>query len=428
MSLLLNVIIVFIIVLFSINRLNKNYKIFYLLLYVYYQGLITSASLTYIETSIHITEQGRQSYFVWSNLIFLIFFILSILTLELVVKAFDKKVKVNIPWFSLNTKTLEFSIIYYLSFLILGLLLFNLLLSESALFTTGISRFNYWRNSKLPFLNTLFGNTATFLPFMFGLIYLKKRNKAIFLLVIYIIYLVFIGQKFSPIVRSLYVFFIPLVLNSNLKFEFNIFNILKSYFTPVSLLLFGVVYYKYAIHNPFRYFGIESPLEAIFYRAFGLQAHLFWGCAEQFVYVGEPKSWDLAELYNGMHTLMRYFWFGELEHIEKSMQNGFSFANAYPAILLKVFPLGIAYFIHVLLVGFILAPIIWIFKVSILKNRLFFSCLIFQCFNWTGISFIMGYFNKAIPGILILILLSFYSFLFIKAKIKKTNVEQNKKV
>jgi len=418
MSLIFNIIILLSIIFFSINRLNRNYKLFYLFLYVYYQGIITSASLTFIETSIHITEQGRESYFVGANFVFLIFFLLSILTLEFVVKLLDGKLYVNIPWFTINSKKIEFPIIYYLGIFILGLLLLNLLISESALLNSHISRFNFWRNSKLAFLHNLFGNTATFLPFMFGIAYLTKRKKALILLVVYIVYLVFIGQKFSPIIRSLYVFFIPWILNSNLNFKFKFFKLLKSYFTLILIIPLGIVYIKYSIDNPFRYYGIDTPLEAMFYRAFGLQAHLFWGCVEQFVYVGEPKSWDLTELYKGMHVLMRYFWFGDLAHIEKSMENGYSFANAYPAILLKVFPLGVSYFFHTVLVAFILAPIIWLFKTSILKNRLLFSTFIFQFFNWTGISFIMGYFNKAVPGVLLIFMLSLYSFLIIRTKKK----------
>ncbi|NDV14595.1 hypothetical protein GO009_01035 [Muricauda sp. TY007] len=416
MSFFLNISIVLFVIFFSIHRLNKNYKLFYLLLYVYYQGIITSASLTFIETGIYISEQGRESYFVWANLCFLVFFLISIFSVERVFKSLNRHVRFQAPSISYQGANIGYLIIFALGILILGLLLLNLLMSSSPLFDNSVTRFTYWPNSKFPVLRSIFGNTAAFLPFIFGNIYVRRKRSGLMLLLIYIAYLVLIGQKFSPIVRSLYAFFLPWVLTSNIVFKFSVVKFVKSYFSIIFFLIFGLVYVKYSIHNPFINAGAKTPIEAIFYRAFGLQAHLFWGSVEQFVFWGHEKSWDLQELYKGMHVLMRYFWYGDLDHIERSIQNGFSFTNAYPAILLKIFPLGIAYVFHALLVGSVLAPITWLLNVLMVKNKQILSLLTFQFFNWTGISFIMGYFNKAIPGILLILIISFYSFLAFNLK------------
>ncbi len=419
MSLIANVLIVLLIFAIGIYKLNKDYKLFYLLVYVYYQGLITSASLTYIETGIYISEQDRFSYFVGANFYFFIFFILSIQTLELIIRGLDKNVVAHFPKFKIGQKHVGYRIISISSILILSVLVMNLTLSSSPLFSDSVTRFSYWENSRIPILKTLFGNTATFLPFLFGITYLKRRRTAVIYLLVYIIYLILIGQKFSPIVRSLYSFFLPWVMTSNLKFKFNPFIFLKSYFTPIAFLLFGLVYLKYSIRNPFVFAGAETPFQAIIYRAFGLQAHLFWGSVEQFVYLGKPLSYDISELYKGMHTLMRHFWFGDPDHIQKSIENGFSFANAYPAVLLKIFPLWIVFPLHIALTGLIYAPMGWLLK-NVVENKCWVvSFLAFQFFNRTGIAFIMGYYNKAIPGFLFCIALCVYAFLIYKYRIQR---------
>lgn len=416
MSFLLNISIVLFVIFFSIHRLNRNYKLFYLLLYVYYQGIITSASLTFIESGIYISEQGRDSYFVWANLCFLFFFLISIFSVEWVFKFLNRHVRFEVPSLYYQGTNIGYLAIFFLGLVILGLLILNLVMSPSPLFDNSVTRFTYWPNSKFPVLRGIFGNTAAFLPFIFGNVYLRKKRSGLILLLMYVVYLVLIGQKFSPIVRSLYAFFLPWVLSSNIEFKFNVMKFVKSYFSVIFLFIFGLVYLKYSIHNPFINAGAKTPLEAIFYRAFGLQAHLFWGSMEQFVFLGHQKSWDLQELYKGMHTLMRYFWYGDLDHIERSIQNGFSFTNAYPAILLKIFPLGLAYVFHAFLISSVLAPITWLLNALMRKNKQILSLLTFQFFNWTGISFIMGYFNKAIPGILLILLISFYSFLVLNLK------------
>lgn len=420
MTLLLNILILLFIIWFSIHKLNKDYRLFYLLIYVYYQGIITSASLTFIETGIYVSEQGRQSYFVGANIIFLIFFLISVQTLEYAIRFLDKGLRAKLPSFRLGKFEMDYYLIYGISVVTLSLLIFNLLLSASPLFDSSVTRFTYWPNSAFPFLRKVFGNTATFLPFALGVVYLRKKRTSIALLVVYIFYLILIGQKFSPIVRSLYAFFLPWILNSNLKFKFNPIKFVKSYFSIIFFLLFTLVYIKYSIHNPFVHAGAETPAQAIFYRAFGLQAHLFWGSAEQFVYLNNAHSWDFQELYKGMHTLMRYFWYGDLEHIEKSIQNGFSFANAYPAILLKIFPLGIAYMVHMILVASILAPSAWLLQVALRNKKLLIGFFAFQFFSWTGIAFIMGYFNKVLPGILFLFIICLYSYTLLKSKENKT--------
>ncbi|WP_203256654.1 DUF6418 domain-containing protein [Hyunsoonleella ulvae] len=211
----------------------------------------------------------------------------------------------------------------------------------------------------------------------------------------------------------------PVVLSSNFTGKIRILKYVNFKNFLLFLLMFSVVYFKYSEKNPFKNVGAETPMEAIIYRIFGLQAHLYWGSVEKFVYLGEPKSYDITELYKGMHTLMRYFWFGDLEHIEGAMKRGFSFTNAYPGILLKIYPLFYAYICHIVLIILFYIPSARLLKNAIEKKKYFMSFIFFQCFNWVGIAFIMAYFNKVIPFLILFFLMIFFSYAVIKSKSTK---------
>ena len=177
MSLIFNICVLIFIILFSIHKLNKNYKIFYLLLYIYYQGMITSASLTYIETGIYISEQDRDSYFVGANLYFLIFFILSIQTIEIVIRTFDKGVRPHFPKFKLGQWRFEYNLIYMSGVVILCSLVLNLLLSSSPLFDDSVTRFTYWQHSTIPIFRTLFGKYCDLSALYFWTCIFKERKE-----------------------------------------------------------------------------------------------------------------------------------------------------------------------------------------------------------------------------------------------------------
>jgi len=381
------------------------------MLYLYYQAIVTASSVAYIEECNYISEQGRSGYFVGANFYFFIFFVLSVKIIEFGLVRLEGY-SIKIPKLKYNKGNYDYFLSISVGLLVFIILLINLFLSPSPILNPSIvTRFTYWENSTLSFLNSIVGNTSVFIPFIFGWIYTKHKKKGLILLLLYIVYLIFIGQKFSPIVRSLYSFFMPIVLISNFNGEIRVLKFITFRNLIIFILMFSVVYFKYDQHNPFTRYGAESPIDAIIYRVFGLQGHLYWGSVEKFIFMGEPKSWDLSELYKGMHTLMRYFWFGDLDHIEGAMQRGFSFTNAYPGILLRIFPLFFAYVAHSILLFLFYIPSAWLLKMAVEKRKYFMSFILFQCFNWISIAFIMAYFNKVIPFILVFIFLIVFSCL-----------------
>lgn len=373
-------------------------------------------SLIYIEEGIFINEQGRDSYFIGSVFFYLIFFLLTIYLCEKTITYLDK----HINFRNINFKFIGYDIgskfILYLVILILFLLYLNVYLSNSPLFDDEVSRFTYWEDSKLSFLNSIFGNTSIFIPFSLGLIFKKYKKTSIFLLILYFLNMILIGQKFSPIISGLYAFFFPIVLASTKQFSFSIRKFINYKVLVVFLILFGIVYYKYSLLNPFKHLGVDTPFKAIVYRAFGLQAHLFWGSVENFVISGMDKSWNLTDLNYGMHHLMRHFYPGSQEQLNNAIKSGYSFTNAYPAILLYIFPIYIAYIIHAIFMIFLLGPLIWFFKRIITGSNLILSLVSFQFLSWTVYAFKMGYFYKLLLPIVFFLMFAYVIYIINKSK------------
>jgi hypothetical protein len=189
--------------------------------------------------------------------------------------------------------------------------------------------------------------------------------------------------------------------------------------------MYKTIYAKYEERRPFANIKIYDPNEAMFYRIFGLQSHLFWGASERYVIDGKKKSWNPLELNQGMHKMMREFSIAKEDELETVMKNGFNFTNAYPSVLLMIFPLPIAYLFHILIIIFILSLSGWILM-RLIKNKSFlFALFSYQFFNWTIYALTMGYFYKLKFGVVfnvLILVLSYYLELRKKKKCLKKNL------
>ncbi|WP_159018817.1 DUF6418 domain-containing protein [Algibacter sp. L3A6] len=403
----LNLLLFVIFLLFTYNRLKRNYKLFYLLLLFYIQGFNMMTSLIYIEEGIYIHEQGKDSYFVGSVFFYFLFFIVTIYLCEKTITYLDKYLNFTDIKFSFLGAEIGGKFALMLVSLVLFLLYINVYLSPSPLFDKGVTRFTYWESSKLKFLNSIFGNTSIFIPFTLGLVYRKYKKISVVILLLYFVNMILIGQKFSPLVSGLYSFFFPLVLMSNNNnYKISIKKFINYKVLSVFVLVFSIVYYKYSLLNPFTHLGVETPFQAIIYRAFGLQAHLFWGCVENFVILELDKSWNIADLNYGMHHLMRHFYPGNSEQLNNAIQSGYSFTNAYPAILFYIFPVYLVYIIHAILMILLLGPLMWFLKRMIQGSNILFSLIAFQLFSWVVYTFKMGYFYKLLLPLLFFFMIS----------------------
>ncbi len=401
MSFYFNILFAIILLIITFWFLKRDFKLFFLNGLIIFQAFTIIPSLIYIETGKMISEQGREGFYVGAVFYFGLFYLLSLLFLYLTFNTLYK-VKLRTFYFTYHGKNIEIPVLLGLVIMALGLLIYNALQSPSPLFNEGISRFNYWEHAKYPVLNKLFGNTAMFIPFALGILFTRMKKISLFLLLLYFGYNFYIGQKFSPIINGTFAFLLPLaILYDNKIFLRTLINKRTLILVALmGLLMYKVIYERYERVHPFAIIKIYDPNEAMFYRIFGLQGHLFWGATERYVYHHKSPSWDLASLPYGMHVMMKEFAAGGEKFAEQAAKKGFNFTNAYPSILFMIFPPLVAYLFHIFIVIFVLSVSGWILM-RLLQNQSYVLAVIsFQFFIWTIYALTMGYFYKLIFGLI----------------------------
>lgn len=394
MTLFFNISLVLFLVLVLLFLAKINIKVLFLFGLLVFQALAIIPSLVFIEEGIFISEQGRESFFSYATLIYVVYFTITLITIFITFGVLNK-VKTSPVRFKFNGNSADNKLLLLVVLFSLGLLILNAVQSQLPLIDSSVSRFTYWENSKYPFLNKVFGNVSIFIPFALGILFRKYKFWSVVLMIVYFVYNFFIGQKFSPIISGLFSFALPIVLLSDRKLNFN--KIFNKKVILVCVLLFslayGIIYKRYEQNQPYATVKIYDPNEAMFYRIFGLQGHLMWGATEKYVFDGGKLSYDFTDMSYGMHKLMFTFAVNQ-KGLQDSLNQGFSFTNGYPSALLTVYPLFLALIIHVLLTIFCLGLMGWILKELILSHSYFLSVIAYQVFNWTIYAFTMGYFYK----------------------------------
>src|SRR5690606_4476927 len=202
--------------------------------------------------------------------------------------AFKTFNRYRLPVFQFNYrgKNIEWMLVLALIIIPLFLLLLNAVLSPLPILDSSVTRFSYWSSSRFPFLNSLFGNTAMFVPFAIGLIFPRFKIFSVFLLFVFFGYNFMIGQKFSPILQGSFSFLLPIVFH----YRNNLNLYIKRAIIPLLIIggvliavMYTVTYNKYDETHPFANIKIYHPHEAMLYRIFGLQGHLFWGATERYL-------------------------------------------------------------------------------------------------------------------------------------------------
>lgn len=399
--------------------IKKDLGLFLLSFIILIQYIWMFFSLVAIETGVFINEQGRNGYFVYSSLVLFCFFVSTLCSLiffKYIFTKFFKSIKIiKLKFLKKDEITLS---IFIFSFIFIIALL-NVVLSPSPLISKEVTRFSYWEKAKFPFLQSILGNVMGFMGFGAALLYRKRKKVSIFFLICYFTYLLFIGQKFSGFLIGSYGILLALFYTSGKNIEFKIKWIFNKYLFISLLSIFCLILYQYTLNNPYEYLGL-SPFESIFYRAFGLQGHIFWGVTEQYVYIGKPNSWNVSELWKGMHVLMREFWPWDDESFLSVTSRGVSWTNAYPAILVRIFPLWIALIVNFLLMSIV--SFVQFFLVAFIKGKSFLiSTLSFQLLTWVSFAFTMAYFNKLMAPFIFLTLFFIYKYLLINENSDITN-------
>ncbi len=414
MTLLLNIFIALIGVVVLFKFLEKDLGLFLLSLMIVIQYIWMFFSITTIENGVLINEQGRNGYFVGANIILFLFYISSLGALIFYKKVFQVFLK-PLSSYKFKLKPLvDGQIAFILIFLVLFVAYFNLLSSPIPLFSERVDKFNFWDFAKYPQLRPLIGNIMAFVGFGSALLYRQNKVLSVLFVLLYIIYLILMGQKFTGFLISIYGILLALFFSSKTKINFKLKWVLNKYVLGLVFILFALVYYKYSIKNPFKYLGM-TPLESVFYRAFSLQGHVFWGVSERYVYMNTPNTWNIGELWNGMHHLMLDFWPWSYEDYLSVTSRGVSWTNGYPSILLRIFPLPLALVANVILL-FVVGFFQELLKKFITNKSYILSIVFFQLLTWVSYAYTMSYFKKLIIPFALAFIYMLFNFLNYKTR------------
>lgn len=410
-----NLIIIVLVFLISYHLYKSKTIIFICFLPFLVQYLWMFLSILVIERGIYIDEQDRNGEFIFASFYLLSFFIASIVSFVFFFKLFDKIFKIEIPRIRLF-KVDEMKIVMVITTIIIFLSYLNLLSSPSTYNDSTISKFNYWEYARFPILKGVLGSTIGYLPFIFGIVYKRYKKTTILFILLYLFYLVGVDQKFTALLFGGISFLLSYsIINFNFGNNKNILLFKKRYLIIIGILLFSLVLLKYTYKNSYAHLGL-SPVESVFYRAFGLQAHLFWGVSEKYVINNKPNTWDISELPYGMHILMEDFIpINQKKHLKSLWERGVSWTNGYPAILLRIFPFPIAIVFHFFI--FSIIPFTYALLVKAFKRKNFLLAIIlFQLILWLLNVYSMAYFYRLSKIIMIFVLISLLSYLFNKKK------------
>jgi len=388
-----SIIVIFIFIGFNI-KLFLSYKFWPFIFYLFYAYILPILSNLYLEQGIYITEQERYSYFTGSTLRLLsytfVFFIIYYFAINIISSiAYNKKILHDN---TLDTKSKKnFFFLFYIVIILLLLMYINLLLSEIPLFSSDITRFNYWENSRFPFLVGIVGNISLPIPIILGIYYMHFSNnnshswktKIIILFSIYIIYLYLIGQKFSAQFLAVYFFFLPYWVTNIKDISSSIFSYRSLKYTiPILLLLFGFIVYKYQFTGISELKG--SALSGIVYRIFGLQGHMYWGIDEM-VFKRNLYGWNYFQEFinNDFNGLLLEMKLIGPSNLDWYLENNIQFTAGYPGILLLFNPFlailiqGIFAFIFSMLVLYTYSMLI---KSNIIRS--FFAIMVIFQFQY----------------------------------------------
>jgi hypothetical protein len=419
MTLYLNIFFALLFVAFTIYYTRNSITLTFLYGLLFYQAISVIPSLIYIEEGIYINEQGRFSFFTGATLLAVCYYIFTFIIISMAFKSFNTR-RLPVVRFSIYGKNIEIKLLFAAVLIAQGLLLINAALSPLPILDSTVTRFTYWSSSRLPFLNSIFGNTAIFIPFALGVLFSRYKKFSVLMLFVFYGYNFMIGQKFSPIISGTFSFLLPIVFNNRQDLKYFV----KKAVTPVIIIgtlmvgiMYQVTYYKYETTLPFANIKIYDPNEAMLYRIFGLQGHLMWGATEKYVADNEaPKSFNPTDLLYGMPVMMNDFAKDKKLVLIANTRGGYNFTNAYPGILFKIFPLSLSIVFHTFLTIVFLALMGWILKEFMVQQALFLSVIAYQLFNWTLYAFTMGYFYKIYFALAFMILYG----LFIHLRKKRT--------
>ncbi len=389
--------------------LSLRSKYFAFTSYLWFFQIFAILSNLYIESGSFIIEQGVYGFQTGAALRLLGFNALFFLCFFIFSEAFGHRLVINFQ----QVKRLNWVFLMVVAgvFACLLALYGNLILSAGIpLFSSSIDRFNFWSQyARFPIISKILGDLTVIIAMALGACFnlllklprsLKKRfwiRGIAILFALYLFYLLLLGHKFSGQFLAVIFFFLP-SFATYLRQGF-----LRKYVWAIALVgfaLFFLIFLNYRDSDLARYAG--GPLQAIYYRAVGLQGHVWWG-TDLAVLQGERSLEPLQDLSQGMLTLMHLV---GSSSVQSYIDRGVRFTMGYPAIGLYVFGIRGLVMLQVLSAVFLAALVVYLyalcFQLSIVRLTLCLQLLLWAYTTYGTGDFSIFFSYKALFFVLLL--------------------------
>lgn len=385
------------------SRLIYFFPVFLMIFFGMFGVLISSVL---IETGSYISEQERFGFNNGSTLIYfswILFSFLMVCLVSLLYKPLDSDHKGQ--FLKYNKNRFDFVLLRTICALIIFIVVAWGIKTGFPLLS-GMDRFVYW-STKNYFFEFLYGQLFL-ISFFLGWLYFSNKVFSVFLFSVVLVTHALFSNKFSAIIFSLYLYFLPWFFFGVVPLRFKqYFKILFLLFIIITPLLYFVYATVYDVGSPVEFF-LKISERAV------LQGHVFWGAInlhdEKFFFDSSALtneilgSYGFSDGYYGMKKLMVEI-SGEIG--QRRIDQGADFTMAYPAVIYNfsgIIGIFLAQAFFLLLFSFL------IFSAVHCMKKLYILCLIpivkividfIGFFGIGNIDLIFGYKNF------------FYLFLFI---------------
>ncbi len=309
-------------------------------------------SLVVIEYGFFITEQSAYSMQTGAALRYLLFLIPGVIAFRLMAGDSRKLMIERGGGLGVRVGPMDLWVLAGTG-LVVAVLMLNAALSPAG-WSGGIDRFNWWENSRYPWLQRITGTVCWPLAFSLGILLARftavrahsLRTIVLILYVGYLGFLIWMGQKFNGLTVPFLALFLPMVTMRGAHLRLSIRGLFESRSRQelmafagagsIAASLLGFLVYRwFEMNSQTAAIGLNT-LETLFYRAFILQGHSYYGA--DYIHFRDHFPTDevlrlFAELdYSGILTVMNLV--GDTSLVESYTERGVRYATIHPSFAL----------------------------------------------------------------------------------------------
>ncbi len=361
-----------------------------------------------IERGVYLFEIAQTTYFTGSTLRLILYDTIFLLGIFFCFFLGRRTIKQNIQTASYASYIVQkrhitlAKHIYISCLIILLILLLNAAISPSPWINPHVNRFNYWEYATIPFLSKIFGGGSIPIVVALGIIFhfytvtnnhIYKRRTLI-LFVLFIVYQLLLGQKFTAISNASIIFFTPMWswANTVSKRWIKRFWYIVSISIVLGVLMSYAVFFFYSyISTNAEYFG--QPLQYIMVRL-ASQGQVYWAIDNIVINGGNYGLNYLQHLvaFNFVSMPVLMYLIAPYSIVDTYLFQGIRYSGGYPAIALLIFGPYITSFLQFTF-GMMFGWLAINFHGSLVRFKLLNSCAYSMILSILLTVFIMGDFN-----------------------------------